>query len=898
MLRVNMPSGISVVLVMFALLVVALCGCSSTRPADGGQQPPAEITWPAVTTQTGNTVAATEGVTSATTTAQDPGSGAAVTIPAGTRIETSDPAFDTDGDGLADTFAPTLGEVSPALTMSSMGSNDNGLTLFPITLIGGVSLEPADATFSQAIEIAIPISADSGLSVGDIVTVWHYTDSRTTSQFGGLFWSNIGNTPIVLANTIAVAIAVPVALGSYAVSEEIDANGAPVINSITSNTYDVETDTAATLNCTATDPDGDTLSYSWSGGGTFASSGLATTDWQSATAGEFVLTCTVNDGHGHSVSATETVVVTAPVVVITNQPPVISSLTATPTSLIAGEDTTLSCIATDPEGDTLSYTWSGSGMFANATQAQTTWSHTSGGTVSLMCTVDDGQGNQVSQSTSVTVTVPDTTVPLWTGGTAGLVVDAYEGYTEVTFNEATDLQSSPVSYTLYYEDTATFSEGTATQIAFPTHPAAVTRIDGLALGTEITVGVTTSDSATVVNTTLIETATATPQPYYADIPTGGHTFPVSVKSFDISSAASSDRGVMVVWVDPLSGVLSQSYYTDGAWVVREIDSSKTYMVASAFFNGNLPVVVAADDAGNLDMLVQGTDGAWTSTNLFARAAIEHGGIDVLFDEASGTAYIAFGTEDAGPPVEQTIHFMVVDMSGATPVAADQIDDYSTDQYIGQAMLRLDDSGNPVLIFTRGTASFKFPNSLEMELVFAAYDSGTGLTEEVATDFNPLLFDVKAAAGGGWDMVVVDGEWFVMGNNDFIYFTLRTATGAGAAWATTDIYTQTLDIVGQVISYDAPLECAWSPTPGELFFVMGSGDIDLTLLTSAPTLALWSATPPDPIAAEAGNSLARLNSYSTGTNGFLLGAEVDQFDFEALGNQSDFPAGVLVLRDVP
>lgn len=885
-------------LFVIALFAVATFGCSSTR-AVPGDQPPEDVTWPEVIPQTGNTVPATEGVTSTATTAQDTTSGAAVTVPAGTRIETSDPEFDTDGDGLADSFAPTVGEVSAALTLTSVGSSDGGATFTTVDFVGGISLEPADAQFSTAIIIVIPVSDDAGLAVGDPVTVWRFTDSRTTSQTGGAYWANVGNGVVTIQLGNLVVLFETLRFGNFGITRQTMANGAPAITGITSNIYNVETDTATTLTCSATDPDSDTLSYSWSGGGAFASSGSASTSWQSATAGVFVLICTVSDGQGHIVSASVTVVVTAPVVVPpANQPPVISSVTANPTTVMAGANTTLNCTAVDPDADTLTYSWSGVGSFANSSQAQTTWNHTAAGTHSLQCTVDDGQGNQVSQSVSVTVNAPDTTVPLWTGGDAGLVVNAFEGYVEVFFNEATDLESSPVSYTLYYQDTATFSEGTATQVDLTTYPAGVARIDGLALGTEYTVGITASDSAPLTNTTVLETATATPQPYYGDIPTGGHTFPASAKWFDIDAVAGSDRRVMVVWADPLSGVLSQSYYTDGAWVVREVDSSKNYVLAQAFFNGSLPVVVTADDAGNLDMLTQGTDGLWTSTNLFSRAAVMHVGVDVVFDAGTGMAYIGHATQDTGLPPQQTAHFLAVDMSGATPTVTDQIDDYSTAQFIGQGMVRLDDSGNPVMIFSRGTGSFKFPNSLDMEIVFAAYDSGTGLTAEVVTEFNPLFFDAKAKVGGGWDLVVTDGEWFVMGNNDFIYFTLRTSSGSGATWSTTDIFTQTLDIVGDVISYDAPLECVWSTTPGTVFFNMGTGDIDLTLLMSAPTLALWSATPPDPPVAEAGNPLSRLNSFSTGTSGFLLGAEVPEFDFEDLGNQHDFPGGILVLREIP
>lgn len=90
-----------------------------------------------------------------------------------------------------------------------------------------------------------------------------------------------------------------------------------------------------------------------------------------------------------------------------NNPPVITSLTADPTSVAPGEASIITCDASDPDGDTLTYSWAYSGPSTGSipgTGSTITWvAPDAEGTYTISVTVDDGRGGTATENCQVTV---------------------------------------------------------------------------------------------------------------------------------------------------------------------------------------------------------------------------------------------------------------------------------------------------------------------------------------------------------------------------------------------------------------------------------------------------------------------------------------------------------------
>lgn len=181
------------------------------------------------------------------------------------------------------------------------------------------------------------------------------------------------------------------------------------------NDQSVGSGDSVTLNGTGSDPDGDTLTFSWSqvaGANTVAlgNAGAATTSFTAPNATDTLqFQLTVNDGQGGTDTDSVTVNVT-----LQNQNPIANA--GNDQSVGFGDNVTLSGAASsDPDGDTLTFSWSqvgGANTVALSNAAAATTSFTapnSADTLQFALTVDDGQGG--TGTDSVTINVTDTTPP-------------------------------------------------------------------------------------------------------------------------------------------------------------------------------------------------------------------------------------------------------------------------------------------------------------------------------------------------------------------------------------------------------------------------------------------------------------------------------------------------------
>jgi hypothetical protein len=89
----------------------------------------------------------------------------------------------------------------------------------------------------------------------------------------------------------------------------------------------------------------------------------------------------------------------------TNHSPVISSLTASKDTVNITESCALTCVATDQDGDPLTYNWSLDAGSISGTGSSVTWTspNVSGANI-VVCEVTDGHGGSVTDSVTVTVT--------------------------------------------------------------------------------------------------------------------------------------------------------------------------------------------------------------------------------------------------------------------------------------------------------------------------------------------------------------------------------------------------------------------------------------------------------------------------------------------------------------
>jgi hypothetical protein len=87
-----------------------------------------------------------------------------------------------------------------------------------------------------------------------------------------------------------------------------------------------------------------------------------------------------------------------------NQPPIISSLTAAQMSVYPSGTVQLQCVAADPNGDKLNFTWSATGGNFSGAGSVITWQAPQQyGTYTITVTADDGKGASVQSSLTLSV---------------------------------------------------------------------------------------------------------------------------------------------------------------------------------------------------------------------------------------------------------------------------------------------------------------------------------------------------------------------------------------------------------------------------------------------------------------------------------------------------------------
>ena len=177
------------------------------------------------------------------------------------------------------------------------------------------------------------------------------------------------------------------------------ANHLPVITSLEAEPERVFPSGSCQIACNAEDPDGDGLSYNWSASGGEINGEGPTVTWTAPdSAGYYNVIVTVTDGRGGEVTNKITIPVRA------NKPPTIASLIADTDWTTPSGSLQVTCTASDPDGDELSYEWSANGGDISGTGAVVNWiAPQEVGTYNITVVVKDGYGGEAAGSVSLSV---------------------------------------------------------------------------------------------------------------------------------------------------------------------------------------------------------------------------------------------------------------------------------------------------------------------------------------------------------------------------------------------------------------------------------------------------------------------------------------------------------------
>jgi len=195
-----------------------------------------------------------------------------------------------------------------------------------------------------------------------------------------------------LAGLILVTIAALLISGGCA------PNTLPVISSLVLATQgEISPGMTAQIDCDALDPDDDELSYAWSAdGGTIYGSGYRVSWTAPGELGTYTINVEVSDGDD---IVTDQLIIT---VLAPNNPPVIESLTTDCPRVQPAGSGPITCEASDPDGDELTYTWSVERGTISGSGATVTWTAPSElGDYYITVTVSDGRGGEVTDDNVV-----------------------------------------------------------------------------------------------------------------------------------------------------------------------------------------------------------------------------------------------------------------------------------------------------------------------------------------------------------------------------------------------------------------------------------------------------------------------------------------------------------------
>jgi hypothetical protein len=481
----------------------------------------------------------------------------------------------------------------------------------PVVAAGTPNATPTSVTGSVPVQLSLSATDPDG----DTLTyTWSQEPATPVGSFSNLFVSSPSWTSPVVTTPTTFTLKVTITDdrgGSTQAQVEVPVappsanNRAPTLTTDpTASARDINGQQSVNLSVTASDLDGDTLTYTWSQlpsspAGVFSSTSVANPSWTAPSVTvntSFQFRVTVTDGKGGSVSGTTAqVTVHAPV----NHAPTISQAAqADPSSITGSGPVQLSVVAMDTDGDTPIYAWtqmptSPAGTFANASSANPTWTSPTVSTTTsftLKVNVSDGRGGSVQSQVDVSVAppVPQNNPPVVSAPTATPNVLNYQESTALAVT-ASDPDGDTPTYAWTQTPASPAGTFSSTTSATPTWTAP--RVN---TNTQFQLRVTVSDGRGGTNSNTVPVmvnAFANTSPTLTAGPSASSTTINEQETVNLSVSASDADGdpLTYAWsqTSPASpvGTFSSTSSATPTWTAPDVTASGTYTLRVVVSDG-------------------------------------------------------------------------------------------------------------------------------------------------------------------------------------------------------------------------------------------------------------------------------------------------------------------------
>lgn len=263
-------------------------------------------------------------------------------------------------------------------------------------VINGIELNQSWILVSRAAQIKCVATDKEG---DDLTYQWSATGGSFSSQGAVATWK----APDV-PGSYSIKVKVKDAKGGEASKEipvQVTVNRPPVIESLAAEPSAVGAGKTSILKCIAHDPEGEKLSYQWSAsGGTISGEG-DNVQWMAPQNSQNTFNVTVKVADETGAIASMRIYIN----VLPNHPPVIASLKSQLQVVTPDGTSEIECIASDVDGDELSYKWEATSGELSGDGSKVIWTASGdcGTSSTITAKVSDSRGGEAEQQVKVKV---------------------------------------------------------------------------------------------------------------------------------------------------------------------------------------------------------------------------------------------------------------------------------------------------------------------------------------------------------------------------------------------------------------------------------------------------------------------------------------------------------------